>query len=243
MTSILPLMMKNFKVQRAGSAILGPLDLMVETGGALVVLGPNGSGKSTLLRVCHGITRANAGSAEWSASRSEADLAQAFFFQTPILLSCTAVENVTCPLVLRGESKRVARNRALQMLEDVGLKDTPYLRASVLSGGAKLSDGAKQKLAFARAFLTRPEVLFLDEPTASLDGRSTREIEAILTAAQAQGTKLVMATHDLGCARRIASHITFLLNGAIVETAFAEPFFAGPQTQGAQAFLKGAIVE
>jgi tungstate transport system ATP-binding protein len=236
-TSILPLMMQNIEVRRAGRAILGPLDPMVETGGALVVLGPNGSGRSTLLRVCHGITRANAGSAAWSALRSEADLAQAFVFQTPILLRRTAIENVIYPLVLRGESKRPACNRALQMLEDVGLKDMPNLRASVLSGGAK------QKLALARGLVTRPEVLFLDEPTASLDGRCTREIEAILTAAQAQGTKLVMATHDLGQARRIASHITFLLNGAIVETAFAEPFFAGPQTQGAQAFLKGGIVE
>lgn len=237
MTSILPLTLANIEVRRAGRAILGPLDLTVEPGGALVVLGPNGSGKSTLLRVCHGITRPSAGAASWAVTRSNADLAQAFVFQTPILLRRTALENVIYPLTLRGEKKRTARTRAIQMLDDVGLNDMANLRANVLSGGEQ------QKLALARALVTRPEVLFLDEPTASLDGRSTREIEAILAAAQSSGTKLVMATHDLGQARRIASHITFLLNGKVVESSPASDFFAGPETQSAQAFLKGDIVE
>ena len=192
MTQILPLTLAEITVRRAGRMILGPLDLSVEAGGALVVLGPNGSGKSTLLRVCHGITRASSGA---------------------------------------------ARDRAISMLHEVGLQDAAHLRASVLSGGEK------QKLALARALVTRPEVLFLDEPTASLDGRSTREIETILAAAQAQGTKLVMATHDLGQARRIAAHVVFLLNGKIVETSAAEPFFNAPQTLAARAFLKGDIVE
>jgi len=236
-TSILPLTLANIEVRRAGRAILGPLDLTVEPGGALVVLGPNGSGKSTLLRVCHGITRPSAGAASWAVTRSNADLAQAFVFQTPILLRRTALENVIYPLTLRGEKKRTARTRAIQMLDDVGLNDMANLRANVLSGGEQ------QKLALARALVTRPEVLFLDEPTASLDGRSTREIEAILAAAQSSGTKLVMATHDLGQARRIASHITFLLNGKVVESSPASDFFAGPETQSAQAFLKGDIVE
>lgn len=237
MSTILPLRLSGIEVRRAGRTILGPLDLDVEDSGPLVVLGPNGSGKSTLLRVCHGITRPTKGSANWTVARAEADLAQAFVFQTPILLRRTALENVAYPLTLRQEGKKNARSKALQMLDDVGLSDLATLRANVLSGGEK------QKLALARALVTRPEVLFLDEPTASLDGRSTREIEAILTKAQTNGTKLVMATHDLGQARRIAAHIVFLLNGKIVETRPAKDFFDGPETQAAQAFLKGDIVE
>lgn len=235
--TILPLTLDGIEVRRAGRVILGPLDLRVEDSGPLVVIGPNGSGKSTLLRVCHGITRPTRGTATWSVSRAEADLAQAFVFQTPILLRRTALENVIYPLTLRGEAKKNARARAAQMLDDVGLGPMASLRASVLSGGEK------QKLALARALVTRPQVLFLDEPTASLDGRSTREIEAILTQARTQGTKLVMATHDLGQARRIAAHVTFLLNGKIVESTPAAEFFAGPRTAAAQAFLKGDIVE
>lgn len=235
--TILPLTLDGIEVRRAGRTILGPLDLRIENSGPLVVLGPNGAGKSTLLRVCHGITRPTAGSTTWSVPRAEADLAQAFVFQTPILLRRTALENVAYPLTIRGEANKAARARAAQMLEEVGLSAMSHLRASVLSGGEK------QKLALARALVTRPEVLFLDEPTASLDGRSTREIEAILAHAQSHGTKLVMATHDLGQARRIAAHITFLLNGQIVESTPTADFFAGPETAAAQAFLKGDIVE
>ena len=237
MTTILPLRLHQIEVRRAGRAILGPLDLTIENSGPLVVLGPNGSGKSTLLRVCHGITRPTTGRCKWAVPRADADLAQAFVFQTPILLRRTALENVTYSLTIRGDTKKVAKTQAFEMLEGVGLGDMANLRATVLSGGEK------QKLALARALVTRPEVLFLDEPTASLDGRSTREIEAILATAQTQGTKLVMATHDLGQARRIAAHVTFLLNGKIVESTPAPAFFAGPKTKAAQAFLKGDIVE
>ncbi len=237
MTPILPLTLTDIQVRRVGRAILGPVSLTIETGGALVVLGPNGAGKSTLLRVCHGITRPSDGQSAWAVDRDHANLAQAFVFQTPILLRRTALENVTYPLTLRQVAKREAQSCAMAMLDDVGLAAMASLRASVLSGGEK------QKLALARALVTRPQVLFLDEPTASLDGRATREIEAILSVAQAAGTKLVMATHDLGQARRIASDIVFLLNGKIVETKPAEAFFQGPETATAQAFLKGDIVE
>ncbi|MBT8460614.1 MAG: amino acid ABC transporter ATP-binding protein [Boseongicola sp.] len=237
MSTILPLRLAGIEVRRAGRTILGPLDLDVEDSGPLVVLGPNGAGKSTLLRVCHGITHPTKGKADWVVPRAEANLAQAFVFQTPILLRRSALENVMYPLSLRGEGKKAARATAQKMLDDVGLADLATVRASVLSGGEK------QKLALARALVTRPEVLFLDEPTASLDGRSTREIETILAGAQSGGTKLMMATHDLGQARRIAAHVVFLLNGQIIETRSAKEFFEGPSTAAAQAFLKGDIVE
>ncbi|QMU58694.1 MAG: ATP-binding cassette domain-containing protein [Boseongicola sp.] len=237
MVSILPLTLTSATVHRHGRDILGPVDLSIDAGGALVVLGPNGAGKTTLLKSCHGIMRLSDGHAEWAVPRAQADLAQAYVFQTPILLRRSAFENVIYPLALRKVSKAEARTRAEAVLGDVGLLDLADQPAGAMSGGER------QKLAIARALVTKPEVLFLDEPTASLDGRATREIEAILSRAMAAGTKLIMSTHNLGQARRIASDVVFVLNGRIHEAGPALAFFAGPQTSEAAAFLEGDIVE
>ena len=235
--SILPLKLAGAEVRVRDAHLLGPVDLELTGEGVTVVLGPNGAGKTTLLRLMHGIQRLSKGEMHWATSRAEADLKQAYVFQTPILLRRTVIENVAYPLTVRGISRKEARLKAGAMLEDVGLSGHLEQRANALSGGEK------QKLALARALVVKPEVLFLDEPTASLDGRSTREIEAILTQVRDTGTKLVMATHDLGQARRIASDVLFLLNGKLHETGAAGAFFEAPQTPEAQGFLRGDIVE
>jgi tungstate transport system ATP-binding protein len=235
--SILPLTLSAAIVRKHGKRIVGPVDLTISGSGATVLLGPNGAGKTTLLRMMHGLDRVSAGRAQWAVGRDEADLRQAYVFQTPILLRRTVLDNAAYPLQIRGQSRKDARRTAAEKVAEVGLADALQRPAHVLSGGEK------QKLALARALVTQPEVLFLDEPTASLDGRSTREIETILAAAQTAGTKIIMATHDLGQARRIASDILFLLNGSIHESGAAKAFFAGPVTPEAGAFLKGDIVE
>ena len=235
--SILPLTLSAAIVRKHGKRIVGPVDLTISGSGATVLLGPNGAGKTTLLRMMHGLDRVSAGRAQWAVGRDEADLRQAYVFQTPILLRRTVLDHAAYPLQIRGQSRKDARRTAAEKVAEVGLADALQRPAHVLSGGEK------QKLALARALVTQPEVLFLDEPTASLDGRSTREIETILAAAQTAGTKIIMATHDLGQARRIASDILFLLNGSIHESGAAKAFFAGPVTPEAGAFLKGDIVE
>ena len=237
MVDILPLTLSKAEVRRAGKPIIGPIDLAITTGGATMVLGPNGAGKTTFLKACHGIARLASGGSDWAVERSEAELHQSYVFQSPILLRRRVLANVMYPLKLRGYSRSDAANQALSALTNVGLADAKDQMAHDLSGGEK------QKLAIARALVTKPQVLFLDEPTASLDGRSKREIEAILIAAQRDGTKLIMTTHDLGQARRLAHHVVFLMHGKIHEEGLSETFFAGPKTEAAQAFLKGDIVE
>ena len=138
---------------------------------------------------------------------------------------------------MRGTPRRAAQSRARDWAERVGLAEMFDRPAPVLSGGEQ------QKLAIARALITDPKLVFLDEPCASLDGRATREIEDILIAARDAGTRLVLSTHDMGQARRLADRTLFLLSGRVVEDAAADDFFAGPATPQAQAFLKGDIVE
>lgn len=145
--------------------------------------------------------------------------------------------NLAYPLRLDGQSRAEARDRAALAAQQVGLGDMLDRQAPHLSGGER------QKLALARALITQPELLFLDEPCASLDGRATREIEEILTGAAAAGTRLIMSTHDMGQARRLATEVLFLLNGNIHELGPAEAFFGGKASTQAKAFLKGDIVE
>lgn len=235
--TILPLILTGAEVKKRGRRIIGPVDFTLDVGGPLVVLGPNGAGKTTFLRAMHGIDRVRPGAARWAVDREEADLRQAYVFQAPIIMRRSVLDNVAYPLTLRGSSRKQARTQAEAQLSAVGLGDLIDQPGHVLSGGEK------QKLAIARALVTDPEVLFLDEPTASLDGRSTREIEAILQTPPASVRKIAMATHDLGQARRIADHVVFMLNGRIHEQGAADAFFAGPNTSEARAFLKGDIVD
>jgi tungstate transport system ATP-binding protein len=236
-TSILPLKLEGAEVVRRGKRLLGPVDLSLGGRGATLVLGPNGAGKTTLLRLMHGIERPSRGDLTWSRPRREAETRQAYVFQQPTLLRRSVVENAEYPLRIRRVAAREARARAEKALADVALADLADQPARALSGGER------QKLALARALITEPEVLFLDEPTASLDGRSTREIETILLRVRDAGTRLVMATHDLGQARRLATDLIFLLGGRIHDTGMAETFFDQPGTPQTRAFLNGDIVE
>lgn len=237
MSTLFPLRVRGAGTRRRGKQLVGPINMTWDGGGTRVVLGPNGSGKTTLLRLLHGIARLHDGEVIWACGTKAAQNAQAFVFQRPVMLRRSVVENLMYPLRLRSVSTGQARQKAEDWAVKVGLADHIDRSAPVLSGGEQ------QKLAIARALIGEPELVFLDEPTASLDGRATREIEAILNDAVASGTRVIIATHDMGQARRLAKDVVFLLHGRVHEESPADTFFDAPQTPEARAFLNGDIVE
>ncbi len=227
--------LKNVSVRRRGNQILGPVSYEIAATGLTVLLGPNGSGKTTLLRVMHGVERISEGIVE---SEIPQEL-QAFVFQTPIMLRRSVYENLVYPPAFRrrGLSVEQTNIEVEKWLNIIGLPDALNAPAQRLSGGEK------QKLALARALICKPKLLFLDEPSANLDGQSTREIEKILITARDDGTRIMLATHDLGQAKRLATDAVFLLSGRVHETGDAKTFFARPQHPETKAFFAGDIVE
>lgn len=237
MVELFPLTLQAAKTTRRRKVLVGPVDLTITGGRTTVAIGPNGAGKTSLLRLMHGTARLSSGKIAWGCATDEARHHQAFVFQRPIMLRRSVEENLIYPLTLRGVPRREAKAAAKDWAERVGLGDFLQRQATVLSGGEQ------QKLAIARALIIEPALVFLDEPTASLDGRSVREIEAILQDAARAGTTLILSTHDMGQARRIADDVVFLLGGSVHEQGAANTFFEDPQTAEAKAFLKGDIVE
>lgn len=224
-------------VRRGGRDLLGPLDLALDGAGCTVVMGPNGAGKTTLLRALHGLERLTAGAICCGMPQAQARLQQAFVFQTPVLLRRDVLDNIAYPLRLRGIGRAQARARAADWAARVGLG------ARALQSAQRLSGGEKQKLAVARALIGEPAIVFLDEPCANLDGASMREIEAILLAAKAAGTKLVMATHQIGQARRLADRVIFLHKGQVVTHGDAASLLHDPAHPMLRAYLNGDILE
>jgi tungstate transport system ATP-binding protein len=224
---ILPLRLEGVAYRH----IIAPLTLEIGAGDSTIVLGANGAGKSLLLRLMHGLVAPTSGRVVWNAPG--AARLQAMVFQKPIMLRRSALENVRYALELAGTHD--AHAAALAALDEVGLRALAERPARVLSGGEQ------QRLALARAWALHPEVLFLDEPTASLDPSATREIEAVIRAFDASGTKIVMATHNLGQARRLGDEVIYLHQGRVLERAAVDRFFTQPAVTEAAAFIKGEL--
>ena len=233
---ILPLVLEEVELRRKGKRILGPVSLTLGGEGITIVLGPNGAGKTSLLRAMHGLERINRGQVRWQGAAEDVRARQAFVFQTPVLMRRSVIDCIAYPLILDGMARKEARRRAEVEAGAVGLDVTLTAPASVLSGGER------QKMALARALIRAPEVLFLDEPCANLDLHSMREIEAILTAARDRGTRIVMSTHNIGQARRLAEDVLFLYEGRLTESGPNAAFFAGPKTPEAHAHINGDLL-
>jgi tungstate transport system ATP-binding protein len=236
--SILPLELEHVGFAIGGRNLLDGVSLRLEAGSRTIILGPNGAGKSLLLRLCHGLLSPSSGAIRWTGRIPEEGLRrrQAMVFQRPVLLRRSALANVRYVLSLRGIPWRRRGPLAMEALDRFGLAPLAQRPARVLSGGEQ------QRLALARAWAAGPEVLFLDEPTASLDPAATLAVETAVREFHAAGTKIVMTTHDLGQARRLADEVVFLSQGRLVEQAPAKDFFLGPMTGPARAFLAGELV-
>jgi tungstate transport system ATP-binding protein len=232
--SPLPLVLRGVSFAAGGVTILERISLTLEAGPRTVILGPNGAGKSVLLRLCHGLFRPTSGTIEWRVRR-DGRRSDAMVFQRPVMLRRSVRGNVEYGLKLAGLGRTERRRIARERLEAVGLAHLALRPARRLSGGEQ------QRVALARAWALDPEVLFLDEPTANLDPTATRMVEAIVLAMHEAGTKIVMTTHDLGQAHRLADEIVFMHRGRIVERAPATEFFAAPKSPEAAAFIRGEL--
>lgn len=233
---LLPLEARGIGVVRAGKTLLDDVSFVIGAGGPTVIMGPNGAGKSLLMRVLHGLVVPCSGRVIWGAG-VDAEVAgrrSAFVFQRPTLLRRTVLANIDFVRSHRPGAAR--RQTAWKVLEQAGLAELAHSPARALSGGEQ------QRLAMARALASFPEVLFLDEPTASLDPAATLAVERMIATAVAGGTKVVLVTHDIGQARRLAREVVFMANGRVTEVGEAAAFFAGPQSAAARAYLDGQLV-
>jgi len=224
--------------EAAGRRLIDGIDLTLRNGSVTAVMGPNGAGKSLLLRLLHGLLKPTQGDIRWNGRPADTDIArrQAMVFQRPVLLRRSVAANIRYALEVHGLAPAERARRLDNMLRIARLEHLADRPARVLSGGEQ------QRLALARALSTAPEILFLDEPTASLDPASTFAIEELLRQAHAGGTKLVLVTHDVGQARRLAQEVVFLHRGRIAEHSTTASFFVSPTSAAAQAFLDGRIV-
>jgi len=236
-SKILPLELENVSFEIGGVRLIKDMNCIFEKGPSSVIIGPNGAGKSLFLRLCHGLLQPTVGSVRWlGAGAADPASAQAMVFQRPVMLRRSVAANIDYALKLKGHTKPDRKEIIDEVLGRCGLRRLQDQPARVLSYGEQ------QKLALARAWALNPEVLFLDEPTASLDPASTHAVEEIILAIRDVGTRIILTTHDLGQARRLGDEILFLHRGRLLERAEAGKFFEAPENDLAQAFVRGELL-
>ncbi|MHC5654140.1 ABC transporter ATP-binding protein [Stappia sp. ICDLI1TA098] len=224
---------------RAGTrTLVDNVDLSIAAGRTTMIMGANGAGKSLLLRLVHGLIAPTSGEIAWRGrplDRAARD-AQAMVFQRPVMLRRSVMANLAFALAVRGIRGRERAERIRQALEQANLSELARQPARVLSGGEQ------QRLAVVRALACDPQLLLLDEPTASLDPASTLAIEDLVRGARARGVTVAMITHDVGQARRLGDDVAFLHGGRLVETGPAERVLTSPRSPAARAWLEGRLV-
>jgi len=233
-TSDLPIRLEAVSVRAGTVDILQNVTLEIGRGAPTLLLGPNGSVKSTLLKLGMRLIAPSTGRISFGERSAASTTRSAIVFQKPVMLRRSAAANIVFALSAAG--RPAAPAAVAHLLAQVGLSGLADRPARQLSGGEQ------QRLALARALARAPEVLFLDEPTASLDPAATKAVEDIIVRIAGEGVKIVMATHDLGQARRLAGDIVFLVGGRVLERGASPQFFTSPSTDGARHFLAGDLV-
>lgn len=230
--------LQDVHVHLQGQSALRGISLELHTGERVALIGANGSGKSTLLRTLNGLLPIAQGQMQ-----RQSDVRMAMLFQRPHLLRSSVCFNLTLSLWLdrtRPLSWAQARQQALQALERVGLADLAQ------QSGIHLSGGQLQRVALARAWARQPQVLLLDEPTASLDPHAKREVEQLIwdfATSPERPVTLVWASHNLGQVKRMATRVMYLEQGRILADLPVDVFFNPDQlpcySEAAHLFLKG----
>jgi len=234
-TSDLPIVLENVGFSAGASHILHDVSLAIPSGGPTVVIGPNGSGKTTLLRILSGLLVATRGCIAWG-TRDAVPERLAIVFQRPTMLRRSAAANLRYALRAAHIPRAAHAKRTAELLALVGLEAFGERPARRLSGGEQ------QRLALARALARDPTVLLLDEPTASLDPAATKSVEEVIRAVAARGIKVVMTTHDLGAARRLAADVVMLHRGRVLATGPSPVFFSTPPNADVATFLAGDLL-
>jgi len=233
--SLLPLQVNSLCYQVGQDRLIDNISITVESTGTTVIMGPNGAGKSLFLRLIHGLLEPSSGQILWHRKLLDPSTRkhQALVFQKPVLMRRSVAANIDFVLKPRGGQYRQQRD---QVLHQAGLFRQRSQPARLLSGGEQ------QRLALARALATGPDVLLLDEPCASIDPATTLQIENQLQQARQRGLKIILVTHDVGQARRLADDVVFMHHGRVLEYQPASAFFESPTSAQAQAYLGGKIV-
>ncbi len=232
MSAVLPLVIEDLTFRAGGRTIIDGLRATIASPGVTALIGPNGAGKSVTLRLVDGLLRPDRGSVRFGGHPG-AGIRRAFVFQKPGLVRSSVADNVALALAPDRLPRRIVAARVAAALERVGLRE----RAA--EAARKLSGGEQQRLALARALVTAPDLLLLDEPTAHLDPAATEAIEAIVAASAAAGTKVVLVSHNLGQVARLAADVVVLSRGRAVEHGPVRAVLTAPRTPEAQAYVKG----
>ena len=232
----LPIMFIDVRITAGAVTILDGVTLTISPGLPTVLIGPNGAGKTTLLRAAMGLVPPSSGLITWGGHETSDPKHRAIMFQRPAMLRRSAGGNVRYALAVAGMTRGKRHQRASALLAEVGLAGLDRRPARRLSGGEQ------QRLALARALARDPGILFLDEPTASLDPAATKAIEDIVRVVSARGVKVVMCTHDLGQAKRLAGNVVLMHRGRLIENTPAAQFFATPRTEEARSFIAGELL-
>jgi tungstate transport system ATP-binding protein len=236
--------LENLTKQYDDRTVLHVEHLKIYAGEILAVVGPSGAGKSTLLRQLNFLERPTAGclsfkghSANGTSPSLETRRKVTTVFQRPVLLNRSVAANVAYGLNIRGKRGKLIEQPVAAVLAQVGLADLARTSARTLSGGEA------QRVALARSLVVEPEVMLMDEPTANLDPYNVKLIEQIITRVnREQGTTIVLVTHNIFQAKRLAHRTGFLLEGRLVEITDTATFFERPTDPRTAAFVNGEMV-
>lgn len=231
MNTEIALSLRNIHYSHEKGKALNDCSVDIPKSNISVVLGPNGAGKSILLKLCHGLLEPSAGTIE----TEDDDISSAMVFPKPTLLKRSVLENMIYVINFMGIEKSLQSEIALAALKEFSMDKYADYPARLLSSGEQ------QKLSLIRALLLKPDILYLDEPTSNLDPEATATLEQMITRSRNNDVTVVMATHDLMQARRIAEQVIYIENGSILEVSKADQFFSEPRNKRAKRFIEGKL--